>query len=147
VERVELWTDGACAGNPGPGGWAAILRFAGRERELSGGERHTTNNRMELLAALEGLRAISRPMPVVVHTDSAYVANGFVRRWIDGWCRRGWRTAGGAAVANRELWEALAGEVARHDVVWRLVRGHAGVELNERCDRLACAARDAAAGR
>jgi ribonuclease HI len=102
---------------------------------------------MELLAALSGLRAITRPMRVVLHTDSTYVAHGFSKRWIDGWRRRGWKTAAGGPVANRELWEQLAEEVGRHRVDWRVVKGHAGVELNERCDRLACAARDLAAGR
>jgi ribonuclease HI len=147
VDVVELWTDGACSGNPGPGGWAAILRFGDSERELSGWERHTTNNRMELMAALSGLRAITRPMQVALHTDSTYVAHGFAKRWIDGWRRRGWKTAAGSPVANRELWEQLAEEVGRHRVDWRVVKGHAGVELNERCDLLACAARDLAARR
>lgn len=144
--RIELWTDGACSGNPGPGGWAAILvaRDAGgaivRRRELSGGDPATTNNRMELQAVVEGLRALRRPSSVTVHIDSAYVMDAIVKRWIDGWQRRGWRTAAKEPVKNRELWEALLEALAPHDVTWRRVRGHAGVELNERCDELAVAA-------
>ncbi len=134
---VELWTDGACSGNPGPGGWAAVLRLGERERELVGHEPRTTNNRMELRAVVEGLRALTKPCRVRVHTDSAYVRNAVSKGWIDGWQRNGWRTKGKTPVANRELWEELLEAMAQHDVEWIAVKGHAGVELNERCDRLA----------
>jgi ribonuclease HI len=134
---VELWTDGACSGNPGPGGWAAVLLYNGRERELVGGEAQTTNNRMELQAVVEGLRALTRPCRVLVHTDSAYVRNAVRSRWIDGWQRNGWKTKAKTPVANRDLWEALLDAMREHDVEWVPVKGHAGVELNERCDRLA----------
>jgi ribonuclease HI len=139
---VELWADGACYGNPGPGGWAAILRWNGHERELSGGEQMTTNNRMELQSVIEGLAAISRPMDVIVHTDSSYVEQAFTRGWLEGWQRNGWRTASRQPVKNRDLWERLTEEAARHRVEFRRVKGHAGVELNERADQLAVAARD-----
>jgi ribonuclease HI len=141
-DTVELWADGACSGNPGPGGWAAILRWNGHEREISGGEPLTTNNRMELQSVIEGLAAISRPMDVIVHTDSSYVEGAFTRGWLDQWQRNGWRTAGKQPVKNRDLWERLAEEASRHRVVFRRVRGHAGVELNERADQLAVAERD-----
>lgn len=151
--RVELWTDGACSGNPGPGGWAAILiarRTDGtiaRERALSGGARATTNNRMELQAVIEGLRALERPSAVTVHIDSSYVMDAITKRWHVAWAARGWLTAGKQPVKNRDLWEALLAEVDRHTVGWEKVRGHAGVELNERCDELAVAAcRAVAAG-
>jgi len=134
---VELWADGACSGNPGPGGWAAILRWNGHTRELAGGDPHTTNNRMELTAVLEGLRALTRPVDVLVHVDSAYVEQGFTQGWVDRWRATGWRTAGKQPVKNQDLWEQLAVEVARHGVTWKRVRGHAGVELNERADALA----------
>jgi ribonuclease HI len=142
ADTVELWADGACSGNPGPGGWAAILRWNGHERELSGGERLTTNNRMELQSVIEGLAAISRPMDVIVHTDSSYVEQAFTRGWLKGWQRNGWRTASKQPVKNQDLWERLAEEAARHRVEFRRVKGHAGVELNERADQLAVAARD-----
>ena len=143
---VELWTDGACSGNPGPGGWAAILvaRHAdgttAKQVELSGGDPATTNNRMELQAVIEGLRALRRPAAVTVHIDSSYVMDAITKRWHVGWKARGWKTAAKQPVKNRELWEALLEELERHDVAWRKVRGHAGVELNERCDELAVAA-------
>jgi ribonuclease HI len=142
ADTVELWADGACSGNPGPGGWAAILRWNGHERELSGGEQMTTNNRMELQSVIEGLAAISRPMDVIVHTDSSYVEQAFTRGWLEGWQRNGWRTASRQPVKNRDLWERLTEEAARHRVEFRRVKGHAGVELNERADQLAVAARD-----
>lgn len=136
---VELFTDGACSGNPGPGGWAFIMRHvaSGKVIERFGGERETTNNRMELQAVVEGLRALTRPCRVLVHTDSAYVRNAVRQRWIDGWQRNGWRTKAKTAVANRDLWEDLLAAMHEHDVEWVAVKGHAGVELNERCDRLA----------
>ncbi len=144
-EPVELWTDGACSGNPGPGGWAAILRKGDRVKELSGGEPQTTNNRMELQSVIEGLRALNRPVDVVVHLDSSYVESAFTKGWIDTWRANGWRTAGKQPVKNQDLWEQLIAEVAKHQVSWTLVKGHDGVELNERADELAVAARDLAA--
>ncbi|HEX8123904.1 MAG TPA: ribonuclease HI [Solirubrobacteraceae bacterium] len=134
---VELWTDGACSGNPGPGGWAAVLLFGDRERELVGHDPQTTNNRMELQAVVEGLRALKQPCHVLVHTDSAYVRNAVSKKWIDGWQRNGWRTKAKTAVANRGLWEELLEAMREHEIEWVPVKGHAGVELNERCDRLA----------
>ncbi len=143
---VELWVDGACSGNPGPGGWAAILRYRGEQRELWGGEAQTTNNRMELRSVIEGLSALTRSVPVVIHTDSSYVERAFTQGWIGAWQRNGWRTAGKQPVKNRDLWEQLILLTEIHELTWRRVKGHAGIELNERCDQLACAARDAAAG-
>jgi ribonuclease HI len=139
-ETVEIWTDGGCKPNPGPGGWGAILRFRGVERELSGAEPATTNNRMELTAAAAALEALSRPCTVVLHTDSEYVRNG-ITRWQTGWVRRNWRTAGGDPVANMDLWRRLLDASARHVIDWRWVRGHSGDTMNERADRLATAAR------
>ena len=142
-EVVEIWTDGGCKPNPGPGGWAAILRFRGVERELSGAEPATTNNRMELTAAAMALEALKRPCRVVLHTDSEYVKNG-VTRWHVGWVRRNWRNAAGDPVANRELWQRLLDAAKEHRIEWRWVRGHAGNAMNERVDRLASKARDQA---
>jgi ribonuclease HI len=142
AEVVELWTDGACSGNPGPGGWGAILRWNGHERELSGGEADTTNNRMELMSVIMGLAAITRPMDVRIHTDSSYVEQAFTKGWLEGWRRNGWRTAGKQPVKNQDLWERLWEEAARHQVSFTRVRGHAGVVLNERADQLAVAERD-----
>ena len=142
-EVVELWTDGACAGNPGPGGWAAILRLRGHERELSGGEVESTNNRMELLAVIMGLRALTRPCQVKIHLDSSYVMNAFTKGWLASWQRNGWRTSAKQPVKNQELWQELLVEAARHQISWVLVKGHAGVAFNERVDVLAVLARDA----
>ena len=133
---VEMWTDGACKGNPGPGGWGALLRAGTHERELCGGEIVTTNNRMELTAVIEGLRALNRPCRVTLHIDSQYVMNG-VTRWMAGWKRNGWRTGAKQPVKNQDLWQELDTEVARHDVTWRWVKGHAGDPGNERADALA----------
>ena len=144
---VDLWTDGACSGNPGPGGWAAILLWRGHERELSGGERNTTNNRMELMGVIEGLRALARPSSVRVLTDSAYLEKAFSHGWLERWKRNGWKTAAKKPVANQDLWEALDAATDGHTIRFERVSGHAGVELNERADRLAVAARDEAAGR
>ncbi|MGN6380403.1 MAG: ribonuclease HI [Gaiellales bacterium] len=145
-EPVELWTDGACSGNPGPGGWAAVLRWNGHLKELSGGDPVTTNNRMELTSVIEGLKALTRPVDVVVHVDSAYVESAFTLGWLERWQQNGWRTSDKKPVKNRDLWEQLAEQVDRHRVTWKRVRGHAGVEWNERADQLAVEQRDRAAG-
>ncbi len=136
MTSVELWTDGACRGNPGPGGWAAILIAKGREKFLQGAEALTTNNRMELTAAIRGLQALTRPCAVRLHTDSQYVLKG-ITEWMPDWKRRGWRTADKKPVKNVDLWEALDTQVARHEVEWHWVRGHSGVERNEQVDALA----------
>ncbi|MBI9115072.1 ribonuclease HI [Sanguibacter suaedae] len=133
---VEIWTDGACKGNPGPGGWGAWLRTEGHERELFGGEDPTTNNRMELTAVIEGLRALTRPCVVTLHVDSTYVMNG-MSTWIAGWKRNGWRTGAKKPVKNVDLWQALDAEVSRHTVTWRWVKGHSGDVGNEKADELA----------
>jgi len=139
--RVEIWTDGGCKPNPGPGGWAAILRFGDAEKEISGGDSATTNNRMELTAAVEALEALTRPCQVTLHTDSQYVQNG-ITRWHQGWVRKNWRNAAGDPVANMDLWRRLLDASARHEVHWLWVRGHAGDPMNERADALATAARE-----
>lgn len=136
TRRVAIWTDGACSGNPGPGGWGAILRFGDRERELSGGDTLTTNNRMELMAAIMALETLTRPCAVDLFTDSQYVRGG-VTSWIKGWKARGWKTADRKPVKNVELWQRLEAAEARHDVTWHWVRGHSGDEMNERADALA----------
>ncbi len=136
VPGVDMWTDGACKGNPGPGGWGVLMRWGDAERELFGGERLTTNNRMELTAVIEGLRALTRPVPVTLHVDSQYVMNG-VRSWMAGWKRNGWRTTDKKDVKNKDLWQALDEELARHQVRWVWVRGHAGDPGNEKADELA----------
>ncbi|GCD75643.1 ribonuclease H [Acetobacter pasteurianus NBRC 3299] len=138
---VEIWTDGGCRPNPGPGGWGVLLRCKGVERELSGGERETTNNRMELTAAAEALEALTRPCVVNLHTDSEYVRNG-ITRWHTGWVRRNWRNASGDPVANMDLWRRLLDVVKRHEVSWHWVKGHSGVPENERVDQLATEARE-----
>lgn len=133
---VELWTDGACSGNPGPGGWGAILVYGEKRRELSGFEADTTNNRMELMAAISGLEALKRPCKVLLVTDSQYVMTG-ISQWIHGWKRNGWKTANKSPVKNVELWQKLEAATHRHQIEWRWVKGHAGTELNERADELA----------
>lgn len=135
-KNVEVFTDGACSGNPGPGGWGAILRYNGHERELYGGERDTTNNRMELLAAINALNTLKEPCSVDLYTDSVYVRDG-ISRWIDGWKNNNWRTAAKKPVKNAELWQVLDTARQRHDVRWHWVKGHAGHPENERCDELA----------
>jgi len=135
-ERVELFTDGACSGNPGPGGWGALLRFGGRERELSGAESATTNNRMEMMAVIMGLRALKRACAVHITSDSQYVIKG-INEWLPNWRRNGFRTAAKKPVANEDLWRALDDEVKRHQVTWEWVRGHDGHAENERVDELA----------
>ncbi|MEO5962869.1 MAG: ribonuclease HI [Thermomonas sp.] len=139
-KQVEVHTDGACLGNPGPGGWGALLRWCGIERELSGGEGDTTNNRMELMAAICALEAMREPCDVILTTDSQYVRQG-ITQWMANWIRRGWKTSGGDAVKNRDLWERLHAAAGRHTVDWRWVKGHSGHPDNERVDVLA---RDAA---
>jgi ribonuclease HI len=135
--KVQLFTDGACSGNPGPGGWGAILRSGGHEKELSGGEAQTTNNRMELMAVIEGLRALKKPTPVTIYTDSKYVMDG-ASSWLAGWKKRGWKTAAKEPVKNEDLWRALDDEMKRHPpVAWQWVRGHSGHAENERADQLA----------
>lgn len=136
AEKVVIYTDGACSGNPGPGGWGAILTFGDHERELSGSEAHTTNNRMELMAAISALEALKRPCKVELHTDSQYVQQG-ISTWINQWKRNGWRTADKKPVKNVDLWKRLDTALARHDVNWRWVRGHDGHAMNERADVLA----------
>ena len=139
IKDVEIHTDGACLGNPGPGGWAALLRYGGRERELSGGEAATTNNRMELMAAIMALETLTAPCSARLHTDSRYVQQG-IGEWLPNWLRRGWKTSGGELVKNRDLWERLQAAAAQHQVQWIWVKGHAGHVDNERVDALACAA-------
>ena len=135
-KTVEIHTDGACLGNPGPGGWGALLRCKGRERELSGGDPATTNNRMELKGAIMALETLSEPCTVVLHTDSQYVRQGMTL-WMPNWVRRGWKTAGGDPVKNRDLWERLELATRRHAIDWRWVKGHSGDPDNERVDMLA----------
>lgn len=136
MKHVEAFTDGACRGNPGPGGWGAILRFNGHEKELCGGEPETTNNRMEMLAAIRALEALREPCSVAVYTDSVYLKNG-ITQWLPRWKSRGWRTANRKPVKNQDLWERLDALVGQHDVAWHWVKGHAGHDENERADALA----------
>ena len=136
ARRVAIWTDGACSGNPGPGGWGAILVFNGVEKELSGGEQLTTNNRMELMAAISALEALTRACAIDLHTDSKYVMDG-VTGWIHNWKKRGWKTADKKPVKNVELWQRLDAARERHEIEWKWVKGHAGDEMNERADELA----------
>lgn len=136
MKTVEMYTDGACRGNPGPGGWGVLLRNGGKEKTLYGGERETTNNRMELTAAIEGLSSLSEPCRVELTTDSEYVRRG-ITEWMKGWKQRNWRTAGRKPVANRDLWERLDAVASEHDVRWHWVRGHSGHSDNERVDALA----------
>ncbi|MDP3898145.1 MAG: ribonuclease HI [Mesorhizobium sp.] len=136
MKTVEIFTDGACSGNPGPGGWGAILRFNGTVKELSGGEADTTNNRMELMAAISALNALKEPCTVEVHTDSKYVMDG-ISKWVAGWKRNGWKTADRKPVKNVELWQALDEANRRHKVTWNWVKGHDGHAENERADELA----------
>ena len=136
MRTVDLWTDGACRGNPGPGGWAALLIAGEHEKEIAGAELATTNNRMELTAAIRGLEALKRRSTVRVHTDSEYVKRG-VTEWLEDWKRRGWKTADKKPVKNVDLWEQLDALLSKHDIEWRWVRGHSGVPENERVDQLA----------
>ena len=134
---VEIFTDGACSGNPGPGGWGVVLRFGSHEKELSGGERETTNNRMELTAAIEGLSALKEPCDVRLLTDSKYVADGITKGWAESWQKNGWRKADKKPALNPDLWEKLLELIKKHNVTIEWVKGHAGHPENERCDKLA----------
>jgi ribonuclease HI len=145
VSVVEIYTDGACRGNPGPGGWAALLSFGEREKELAGAEEHTTNNRMELTAVIRALEALKRPVEARVFTDSEYVRRG-ITEWLSSWKARGWKTADRKPVKNQDLWEELDRLAAQHQIQWHWVKGHAGIPGNERVDRLANEAIDALTG-
>ncbi len=142
AEPVEIWTDGGCKPNPGPGGWAAVMRFRGHIREFSGGEANTTNNRMELTAAAEALERLKRPCTVILHTDSEYLKHG-ITRWHAGWVRRNWRNAAGDPVANMDLWRRILDAARPHAIEWRWVRSHADDAMNNRADLLATRAREA----
>lgn len=139
-KTVEIFTDGACSGNPGPGGWGAVLRYGGREKELSGGEADTTNNRMELTACIAALSALKEPCKVSLTTDSQYVFNGITKGWAASWKKNGWRKADKKPALNSDLWEELLRLSSIHDVTFHWIKGHAGHPENERCDRLAVAA-------
>ena len=143
LAKVDIFTDGACSGNPGPGGWGAILRHGDTEKELLGGELATTNNRMEMMAVIEALNALKEPCDVTVHTDSRYVIDGMTK-WLAGWLKRGWKNAAKQPVKNDDLWRAMMEAVAPHKVRWQWVKGHAGHAENERADRLASDAADEA---
>ena len=147
MKLVEIFTDGACSGNPGPGGWGAILRCDGREKELSGGEAHTTNNRMELSGVINALSALKYPCKVRLTTDSKYGVDGITKGWAQGWKKRGWKKSDGKPALNPDLWGQLLDLLAVHDVEFCWIKGHAGHEENERCDRLAVAQRDVYSGR
>lgn len=137
MKKVNLYTDGACSGNPGPGGWAAILEYSGHEKELSGYCEQTTNNRMEISAVVKGLAALKEPCEVDVYSDSAYVINAFEKGWIEGWRRNGWKNSKKLPVENKDLWEMLINKTKEHNVRWNKVKGHSGHDYNERCDALA----------
>lgn len=139
TDPVEIYTDGACSGNPGPGGWAAILMARGSEKVISGGDPATTNNRMEITAAIEALRCLKRPCSVRLYSDSAYLVSAFTQGWLDNWQRNGWKNAAGDAVSNLDLWQALLQAGKPHHVDWIKVKGHQDNELNNRCDKLAVA--------
>ena len=145
MKTVEIYTDGACKGNPGPGGWGALITFKGHEKELSGGEPDTTNNRMEMTAAIRALQSLIEPCHVILWTDSTYVRDG-ITKWVAGWQRNGWKTASKKPVRNADLWHELIDAGRRHQVDWRWVKGHAGHPENERVDALASAAAEAARG-
>ncbi|MDA1332887.1 MAG: ribonuclease HI [Bacteroidetes bacterium] len=136
-KHITLYTDGACSGNPGPGGWAGLLMYNGRERVVTGAEKLTTNNRMELAAVVESIRVLKEPGVIAVHTDSAYIANAFNEGWIENWLRRGWMTAGKKPVKNQDLWKDLLSLMKQHEVTFVKVKGHADNEWNNRVDRLA----------
>lgn len=139
MEEVTIYTDGACSGNPGPGGWGAILMLGENRKEISGGSADTTNNIMELTAVIEALKILKRPCKVKVYSDSAYVVNAFLQKWIYGWIKKNWKTAGGDSVKNKELWQELYSLTKVHDVTFNKVKGHADNEFNNRCDEMAVA--------
>ena len=141
MKEIELFSDGACSGNPGPGGWGSILRFKNIEKELSGGEPETTNNRMELLAVINALEMLKEPCKVKITTDSKYVCDAFLKEWLSSWQKNGWKTANKKPVKNRELWEKLLKLSQIHELSWCWIKGHAGHPENERCDKLAVEAR------
>lgn len=136
-KTIEIFTDGACSGNPGPGGWGAVMRYSGHEKELSGGERDTTNNRMELMAAIASMEALKESCKVVLTSDSKYLVDSVSKGWLAGWQKKGWKRTGNAPVLNVDLWQRLQVQLDRHEVELRWVRGHAGHPENERCDTLA----------
>lgn len=142
MRQVEIFSDGACSGNPGPGGWGAILRCDGKQREISGGEAHTTNNRMELLGAISALEMLKYPCKVKLTTDSKYVVDGVTKGWAEGWKRRGWKKSDGKPALNTDLWDRLLGLLSVHEVEFCWIKGHAGHAENERCDALAVEQRD-----
>ena len=142
MEEITIYTDGACSGNPGPGGWGAILMFGDTKKEISGGLDNTTNNVMELTAVIESLKILKRPCKVDLYSDSAYVVNAFLQKWIYGWIKKNWKTAGNDPVKNKELWQELYGLTKIHDVTFHKVKGHADNEFNNRCDELARIERD-----
>ena len=146
MKTVEIFTDGACKGNPGPGGWGALLRVGRHEKEMSGGDPATTNNRMELTAAIKALEALIEPCAVVLHSDSKYVLDG-ITKWVHGWQKNGWKNASKQPVRNADLWHELIAAAKPHRVEWAWVKGHSGHAENDRVDALACAAADAAAAR
>lgn len=139
LPEVIVYTDGACSGNPGPGGWGAILIHGKKEKELSGGEAHTTNNRMEMMAVIEAFKAMKKPCHVKIHSDSALIINAMTKGWIENWQKKGWRKADKKPVENKDLWEAMLLAMNTHKVSWIKVKGHSGLELNERVDQLAVA--------
>ena len=145
TKQIEIWTDGSCSGNPGPGGWGALLVSGDNEKELFGGQENTTNNQMELKAAIEALNALKAPSKVILHTDSTYVKDGLTK-WIHGWKKNGWKTAAKKPVKNKEYWQALDAACQRHDITWKWVKGHAGDAGNERADELANRGTDMAKG-
>ena len=142
MKRVEIYTDGACSGNPGPGGWGAILRYNGLEKELSGGEGQTTNNRMELTGAIMALEALKQSCEIDLYTDSRYLCDAFLKGWVDSWLKRGWKKAGGEKVLNIDLWQRLLKAMEGHDVRFHWVKSHAENPFNNRCDALAVSERD-----
>ena len=142
LKTVNIYTDGACSGNPGPGGWGAILEYGGHKKEMRGYVAGTTNNRMEMMAAIAALEALKKPCDVELHSDSKYLTDAFNAGWISGWVRRGWKKSDGKPVLNPDLWKRLLDAAAPHRITWIWVKGHDGNELNERCDRLATAAAD-----
>lgn len=142
IKAIQVFSDGACSGNPGPGGWGAILRYKNNEKEISGGQKNTTNNQMELMAVISALETLKEPCQVEIFTDSQYIANAFNKGWLAAWQKNGWRTSGKKPVKNKELWERLVIQAEKHELQWSWVRGHSGHPENERCDQLAVAARE-----